>query len=330
MARILFALLLCLALVSCNVLPSVIKTDHSYILVCTKDGRLTVLEDDDPLFARFDAEVLSDPYLARLLSIFENTTESFLATNTLSPLSQTIANHLVIVLDSASAGVLHRVKVYARGEPVPMELALGLGKEGQIDLAWARQNFARAMGFLLLELAGLKPERDTPVSELPIYEPTTPSWAFRAGFAAALESLYGQQHADLLRRLYQESADPAVRERLARYEAIPRNGLRYRFVNGAPTTELRPPEEAVRTPGVVAAFFYRLLQRTDTFYPQRYLLWFNAYEPEEIPYGKVLLVVNRLPRQKSLSIQAFIEAYVETFPAEKEVILKLAEEIFHP
>lgn len=326
MRRFLRILLLCLILVSCDVLPSVIKTDHQYILVRTEGDKLTVLEDEDSLFARFDAEVLSDPYLARLLSVFENTTESFLATNTISPLSQTIANHLVIVLDSADAGVLRRINVYARGEAVPIELALGLGREGQIDLAWARQHFARGMGLLLLELAGLQPEREALAPEPSIDEPTTPSRALRVGFAAALEALYGQPHVDALRLSIQTSADPTARERLLRYEAIPRNGLRYRFVDGVPTAELRPPEEAMRTPGVVATFFYRLLQRANRFYPQRYLLWFNSYEPEEIPYGKVLLVINRLP-PRSLSMRAFIAHYVETFPAEREAVLKLAEEV---
>lgn len=326
--RLAIALCLCLFLVSCNVVPSVIKTDHQYVLVRAEGDKLTVLEDDDPLYGRFDAEVLNDPYLARLLSIFENTTESFLATNTLTSLSQTISNHLLIILDSADAGVFHQVRVYARGEQVPIELVLGLGKGGQSDLAWARQNFARVMGALLLELAGLKPEQEGPAPEPVIYEPTTPSQAFWVGFAAALESLYGQQHAELLRLLYQQSPTPEVRDRLARYEAIPRNGLRYRFANGAPTAELRSLEEAARTPGVVAAFIYRLLQRADSFYPQRYLLWFNSYEPEEIPYGKLLLAANRLPRHRSPSVQGFIDSYVETFPAERETVLELAEQVF--
>ena len=317
---------LCVSLVSCNIVPSVIRTDHQYILVRTVEDRLVVLEDDDPLFGRFDAEVLDDPYLARLLSIFENTTESFLATNALTSLSQTISNHLIIVLDSADVGVLHRVKVYAGGEAVPIELALGVGREGQVDLAFVRQNLARAMGMLLLELAGLKPKPGDLATEPAIYEPTTPERAFWVGFGAALEAFYGEQHLDLLRLLYQDSS-PEVRDRLSRYEAIPRNGLRYRFANGTPTAELHPPEEAMRTPGVVATFFYRLLRQDEGFYPQRYLLWFNSYEPEEIPYGKVLLAANRLSG-KDLSVQAFIAGYVEAFPSEKEAVLTLAEQAF--
>ena len=322
------AMCLCLLLASCgSILPSVVSTDHEYVLVRAQGDGLIVVEDDDPLYARFDAEVLGDPYLARLHSVFENTTESFLATYMPTSVPQTISNHMIIVVDSTSAGVLHDIKVKAGNEQVSIELALGLGRGGSIDLAFACQSMPNAMGQMLLELAGLKPDRKGPPQVPALYEVTTPAAAFRIGFSAALDATYGQQHAELLRQLHQENPSAEAQERLLRYEAIPHNGLRFRFEGSRPTAELRSREEAARTPGVVAAFIYRLIEQADSFYPQRYLLWFNSYGPDELAYGKVLLAVNRLPRHRAVSVDAFIDSYTEVFTSEKDVVLELAKRI---
>jgi hypothetical protein len=83
-----------------------------------------------------------------------------------------------------------------------------------------------------------------------------------------------------------------------------------------------------RTPGVAGTFFYRLLKTTGDFYPQRHMLWMTNFEDEVTPYAKVLLAMNRMPHKRAVSLQAFIASYIETFPAEREMILALASEVF--
>ena len=87
----------------------------------------------------------------------------------------------------------------------------------------------------------------------------------------------------------------------------------------------------MRTPGVVATFFHRLLQQPGgTFYPQRYMLWFVNFEPQETSYAKVLLAFSRMPRHRDPSIQAFIESYAETFPADERSLRLLVDQVFGP
>jgi len=289
---------------------------------------LVLVVDDDPLYEQFDAQVFRDPYLTLLLMVFEHTTEAFLATNTLAPWRQTIANRLIIVLDSRDMGVLRDITVHHNDVRVPIELAIGVGHDGRVDLELARQSFARVIAPLLLELVGLRRDGPVPSASPQVHEPTTRSEAFWVGFEMALESIYGEQHRELLEELRaREPGDPEALDRLHRYELGPRNRLRFSFEGNAPATKTRSPEEAARTPGVVATFVCRLLNEAGSFYPQRYMLWFVSYEPEEIPYGKFLLAVSRMPRHGEVSIQAFIESYAETFPAERDSVVALAEEV---
>jgi len=286
-----------------------------------------VVEDDDPLYQRFDEEVLCDAYVRRLLTLYEHTTEALIATDSPTGFPQTVANLPVIVVDSAEARALHDIAMVAGVTEVPVELALGLGCAGEVDLAAARRNFARVVAPLLLELAGLRSELDGPSPRPRIHQITTPSLAFWLGFEAALESAHAQARPELLAEAHsQDPDDPRVRERLYRYELVPRNGLRYRFRDEVPTLELRSYQEAACTPGVVATFLYRLLERTGSYYPQRHLLWFASYEEKEIAYGKLLLAVHRMPA-RDISLEAFVNAFAETFPSERDPILALAEEV---
>lgn len=276
-------------------MPSVIGTDHEYVLVRTEGTELVVVQDDDPLYEQFDDQVFDDAHLRRLLMVFEHTTESFLATNTPSPLTQTIANRLIIVVDSQERALLHDITVHHDSARVPIELAIGVGHDGRVDLALARKNLPRAMAPLLLELVGLKQDRTHTSPSPDAREVASGSEAFWLGFEAALES--------------------ACAERLA--EDLPAGELPSspRPVFGGPTPE------------VVATLICRLLQQAGSFYPQRHMLWFASFEPDEIPYAKFLLAVSRMPRHRDVSIQTFVESYAETFPAERASVFFLAEEV---
>lgn len=326
---------LCIALVLAGCLPSVIHTEHEVILARMQDGVPVWLPDGDPLYARFQEQVLDNPHLGDLQRIFENTTEAFLATNTSYDTPQTVSNHLVVVLDSEQVGVLHDITLQMTQTKVPIELALGLGPEATSDWEVARQQFGSGLSRLLLELVGWDASvtagaTDDPLYT-PIYEPTTPSEALTVGFEAALQALYAQRNPNVLAALAsQESPTPQEQDLLLRYEAVPRNGLLVRFHAGAPTDELRSPEEARCTPGVVAAFFYQLLQTTNDYYQQRNMLWFVNYEPELVPYAKILLAVSRMSHHRQASVETFIQSYGETFPAEKQAVAELAAQVFGP
>jgi len=315
----------------CGCLPSTIPGEHEYILSRTEGEALTAVSDDDSLYDRFDAEVLGDPYLRRLLMLYEHGTEAFIATNTPTSLTQTVANKPVIAVDSANPGVLHDVVVEAPGTRtrVKIELALGVGNGGAVDLESARRKFPVIIASALLELMGLKSESHQNEGHPALFETTTPRGALREGFAVALDVIALQGDPQLLSALRDQAAvDPGARERLYRYDMVPGNGLRFRFDGDVPTSELRSFEEAIRTPGMVGTFFYRLLQRADAYYPQSRMLWFVNYDAEEMVHAKVMLVVNRMSAQKGISLQTFIDSYVETFPAERQFITNLAEEVF--
>jgi hypothetical protein len=161
-----------------------------------------------------------------------------------------------------------------------------------------------------------------------VYELTSPALAFEVGLGAAFEATYAEQHPELVQSLYrQDLPSPADRDRLYRCMLVPSNGLIRRFEGETPTDTLRTPDEARRTPGVVATFMYRLLRRTGSHYPQRFLLWVYSYEGEERPYAKVMLALSRMPRREELSLATFIQSYIETFPAERAAVLSLAQEV---
>jgi hypothetical protein len=278
---------------------------RNYLLLRTDGGSPGVLEDDDPLYAQFEDQVLSDPYLATLVSLFENTTTAYASANRAAPVPATIANPLMIVLETTEAGAIYDLRAHYGKNAFSVELALGLGNQGRIDLAWAQDHMAEAMGPLLLGLAGLPP---TP-GQAALYEPTTPDVALYHGFSAALEAAHGQPQLDRLQR---------VRD----------NGYRFRYADAQPTLQIRPREEALHTPGVLATFFLRLFQRTGNYYPQRHLLWFFVYPSDQIPYAKVILTLNEMSSQKPVSVQGFIDTYSEMFPSDREMILALADEVF--
>jgi len=319
-------LLLLVSLTGC--LPSVVQTEHEYVLLQWDGARWIVLEDDDPLYEQFQRSILSDPYLRRLLLLYEHSTEAFLATNTHSSLSQTLANKPMIALNSKQARLLRDIVVYQKKSKVRIELALGLGQDGQVDFGWARDRFAPVVAEGLLAMMGVH-FRQPEGSLSPIYEETSPDWALAAGWMAAFEAIYGQRHPERVAELQPlAKMNPWAQERLYIYTLVPHNGFRQRFQGGVPTAELRPCAEAQRTPGVVASFFYHLLQQGGDYYPQREMLWFANFDAEETPYAKALLALNRMAGSREVSLESFLEAYRETFPAEQGKTESLVKEVF--
>jgi hypothetical protein len=321
--RLLVSLCLVLGFVLVGCLATVVQTRRDYVLVRAQGQLLIVLDDQDPLYAQLDAEILSDPALRHLLTLFGHATEGYAATNMPRPLPQAVANKPIIVVESVRTEVLRHITVQYAGAGIPVETALAVEHWDAGDTLAVRQKLAPAMASWLLDLMGLKPESSHPQ----LYEVTTPSVALRAGFSGAVAALYGQQHPEILLALKQQGMSAPGREWLAYYEQVPANELRMRYDQGLPTSEQRSRQEALLTPGVVATFFYRLLAYNDSYYPQRYMLWFTNFDGQEIPYSKVLLAINHMPRHGA-SVPDFIASYADLFPLEARSIRTLADQVF--
>jgi hypothetical protein len=311
-------------LLSGCVVTKKVSTANDYLLLRRAGERVLLVSDEDPLQERFREAILSDPYLAQLLSAYNHVTDAFDRTNYTSPRPDLAASLPVLLLNSATVGPVRDLRAENDGQTVPFSLVLGLGVEEAGDLAPARAELPALMAGLLLEVVGVTPS--PPPARPALAAPTTATLAFHEGFAVALEALHARARPEVVEAWRARApADPAAQERLERYEAVPRNALRQR-ADGT----LRPRAEALCTPGVVATFFYRLLLRTDEGYPQPHLLWFWTFQGAEIPLGKVLLAVYAMPRARAATLEAFMVSYGETFPAERAALAALAEEVLGP
>jgi hypothetical protein len=316
-------LLAALALVGClsRILPTVFATEHSVLLVAPgDDGALLLLPDDAPAHTVFEDEVLSQALPGSLIAIFENTCAAFLATNRMTPLVQTLSNRPAVVLDSDRVGTLTGITVLHGQVKAVIELAIGLGPGTAADPALARARLVSGAAPALLHLAGLRPSAALGQADwLPAGTPTTAELAFWEGWTVALQAEHARQRPEIVAAARGEADSEVQRDLLRRYERTPSNGFRGQVLS---------VDEAWRTPGVVGTFLYRLLLTDGSYYPQQYMLWMANYDSDQIPYAKVLLAINRMSDKRNASARAFVAAYVETFPSEREAVLALAREVF--
>jgi len=296
-----------------------LETTHAYVLVRSGPEGLVPVHDDDLLYTLFEQQVTKDAYLKRMLDLFEHTTEAFGATNMSSRFYQTLSNHPVIVLDSHTPGVLRDIVVHSDGREVRIERALGLGTDDGIDLPRGREAFATASAFWLLELAGVSTEG---AEQVPLDRAADAAQALSRGLAAANDALRADA-ADSAGAYGSADGD-------ARRQAIQDNAYACRPGEGQTTVQRLSRAEAVRTPGVVATFFYRLLRQADIYYPQRYMLWFLHYAGPEMPLAKTLRVCQRLASEDQVDMESFIAVYVGMYPAEYRAVLALADEVLGP
>jgi hypothetical protein len=320
-------LVLCLAVLAAGCSSSGIQTTHGYVLVRTQDAALVPVPDDDPLYTVFDTQVLQDAYLRNLLDLFEHTTDAFVATNTASPLRQTVHNYPILVLDSAGPGVLRDIVLQSSGGKVPVERALGLGDDGAMDLYRAREAFASASTLWVLELVGVSTTGAG--SEIALDQPADAQVALCAGLAAAVDALHALAASPGPAASY-AGVGAAAAPLQARRQAIVDNAYAYRWAHGHATAQRLPRAEAVRTPGATGTFFCRLLQQTGVYTRQRDMLWFVNYTGPEMPLAKTLRVCRRLAGARALDMESFVAVYAETYPAERDAVLALADEVYGP
>jgi len=328
-SRTVLRLLICcfLSLLLAGCLPSIVQTEHEVILVREGAEGLEILEDDDPLYETVNGEIWADAYTQYLLTLFEHTTAAIIATESPTSYSQAVSNKPFAVLDSSCVGVMHDIKPSYKNASVRSELAMGLGHDGQIDAEWASLYATRALGQLLIEVMEW-PAAESCADQGTLEDETTPQRALELGYMAALEAHHRQAVPERAMGLQAQSElTSEQRAWLERTEIIPRNGYRFVFQDGEPSSSERTPEQAMRTPGVVATLFYRLHEQASGYYPQREMLWFANYEDDDRTYGQVLLPFGRIEGENA-SVADYIRVYVETFPAERERVITLAEQVF--
>jgi len=316
-----------MSLLLAGCLPSIVQTDHEVILVRQGAEGLEILEDDDPLYETVNREIWGDAYTQYLLTLFEHTTAAIIATESPTSYSQAVSNKPFAVLDSECVGVIHNIKPSYKSTSVRSELAMGMGHDGEIDAEWASLYATRALGQLLIEVMEW-PAAEFCADRGALEDETTPQRALELGYMAALEAHHRQAVPEKAMAL-QTEPELTLEEQawLERTEIIPRNGYRFFFRDGEPSSSERTPQQAMRTPGVVATFFYRLHEQASGYYPQREMLWFANYEDSDRTYGQVLLPFGRIEGTDA-SVADYIRVYVETFPAERERVITLAEQVF--
>jgi len=311
-------------LASCS--QAVLQTDYDYTLLLQTD-ELSAVSSDDPLYQQFE-EVLAEPFLQELFSLYTATAKGLIVDAIPSRNTKALARKPVFILGAIEPGVHQQVSLRHNGQHVMIELAIGLGGGDPFDIDRARDQLPSALAEMLMVIMGVdQPDRNGQ-NQPAIYDLTTPEQALWSGFAASLEARYGQRHPEPWPFAeIDENMNQAAIERLMRYREIPINGLRYLYENGQPTNVPRTYDQGLRTPGVVASFFFKLWDEASDMYSQGDMVWFANYESSQIKGAKILLALNRMPRRPAPSLETFVQSYCETFPAECATVQALMHDI---
>ncbi|MEN6480093.1 MAG: hypothetical protein ABFD20_10715 [Anaerolineales bacterium] len=297
------ALLVGLLLSGCR--GAVLYSTQPVVLVEQGDHGLVQLADDDPRYLALQDYLAGDAALTRLIDLYAHTTAAFLASGLHSGASRALCNPVVLALGTRP-GVLRDADVAGLYGQVRVPLALGVAVDDPAELGSVAPQLARTLGEALLVLAG----QESPAlscTTLPCDAgPAESSVVLAQGLGAALEAQYVQW------------TSPSARhgDAVQRAAWLARNDYRRQFDSEGPANTLLSPAEASLCPGVVGTLFERLIVSAERGYPQRYMLWFANYAPEDEALAKIVLAVTRL--QGEPSAYAFARTYAATFPQERE------------
>lgn len=283
----------------------VLYSTQPIVLIEQTDHGLVQLADDDPRYLALQDYLAGDIALKRMIDLYAHTTAAFLASGLHSGASRALRNPVVLVL-GAPSGVLRDVDVAGLYGQVRLPLALGVAIDDPAELGSVAPQLARTLGEALLVLAGQESPALSCAALTCDVGPAESTVVLAQGLGAALEAQYVQW------------TSPSVGHADAGQRAawLTRNDYRRQFGPEGPGNTLLPPEEAGLCPGVVGTLFERLIVSAETGYPQRYMLWFANYAPEDEALAKIVLAVTRL--QGEPSAYAFARAYAATFPQEHE------------
>jgi len=287
-----------------------LPASHGYVLVRLAGEELVALTNDDPLYAVFDNEVMNDPLIAHLLSLFEGTCGALAATNISSPIPQTLRNYIIIVIATDQSGLLHDVQVRGSERVVRVEYAIAVRADDGMDLAQqAREQLPSLLAQFLLAVAGLEPPlglEDAAGGCTCVPEDV----ALWQGYA----SLQEERHA--LGSWKAGRPDDGQLLRTADPE----------FWSCCSSSSVDLKAGACVCGRGVAGFLVELLAEMPVGYPQRYMLWFANYDAAETRDAKLLLALARMPHgEPSTLLGRFVASYADTFPAEAGRVRELEQ-----
>ncbi len=275
---------------------------HGYVLARYEADVLAALPSDDPLYEAFDRDIMADPVIAHLLSLFDGTSGGFAATNLISPSPQTLSNHLVVVVGAHRNRLLTDINVQSGGRTVEIEHAVAVAIEGDANLAAVRGDFRELLALFLLAVTGHDPPAglDDASSNCTC---VTEQQAFWNGYA-----------------LFQRDRDALG------IETGPVSVLDANEWDCCQTwSRFRGSSDDCFCAQGVAGFLAELTVTTPTSYPQRYMLWFANYEPGETRDAKLLLASARMSRDDDAGLASFVTSYADTFPGEADLVRDIAK-----
>jgi len=230
-----------------------------------------------------------------------------------------VVNHAVLVL-GAPTGLLRNTNIRGLYGDVRLDLAFGLAIADPAHLAEVAPSLARMIGEALMVLAGQGYPEGACTKLTCDAEAASRSSALTRGLGAALEAVYIESASRA-----GAGAPDAYAAAQQRAEWLAANAYGQRLSEGAFGGEPVAAREAATCPGVAGALFYRLMARSTSGYPQRYMLWFANIAAGDEALGKIVLAATRLGRRATVT--GFAQAYATAFPRERDLVIGLLAEL---
>lgn len=280
-----------------------LPSSRGYVLARPGDKGLVALASDDPTYDTFDSEVMTDPLIAHLMSLFDGISGAYAATSLSSDAPQTLRNYPIIVVSHGQPGLLRSAQVRGSGRHARVEYAIALGVGEGADLGrQAREALPGLLTQLLLAAAGHQPPDGLleAASDCACVDGDVALWQ---GYMTLQEA----RHANGAWALDAElSGQGPLAEKGAGYWAC------------CPAQGHLSGEDACLCGRGMAGFLAELLDEMPAAYPQRYMLWFANYESAEAREAKLLLALARMAGNEGDALERFVGSYADTFPAEAD------------
>lgn len=282
-----------------------LPSSRGYVLARPSEGGLEALAGDDPLYATFDSEVMTDPLIAHLMSLFEGTCGAYAATSLNTQTPQTLQNYPILVVSPGQSGLLRDVEVQGTDGQARVEYAIALGAgEGSGLARQAREALPGLLAQFLLAVAGHEPPSGL--------ADVSNDCACVDGELALWQGYIELQEA---RRTMEPWSIDAERGD----QKLP-TATDPGYWACCPTGERSSGASSCLCGRGMAGFLTELMAGMPAAYPQKYMLWFANYEAAEVWDAKLLLAFVRMRGDgddaDADALDRFVASYADTFPAE--------------
>ncbi len=287
-----------------------LPSPRGYVLARPGEEGLTALASDDPIYDTFDSEVMTDPLIAHLMSLFDGISGAYAATSLSSEIPQTLRNYPILVVSHGQPGLLRSVQVRGSGRQARVEYAIALGVGEGADLGrQAREALPGLLAQLLLAAAGYQP----PAGLLE----AAPDCACVDGDVALWQGYVALQEA---RRAMGAWALAAEQSGQGPWDALDAD-----YWDCCPAQGHLSGGDGCLCGRGMAGFLAELMAEMPAAYPQRYMLWFANYESAEAREAKLLLALARMADDGGDALERFVSSYADTFPAEADRVRELSD-----